>query len=62
MKKISEMTDEEKAELAKQLYNALLPIFQIFETFWLDMVCWFEKAMAAAANATAPPLDWLFEN
>lgn len=62
MKKLNEMTDEEKMDLVKEIDDALLPIFRYVEEFLLEITCWFEKSMAAAANAVAPPLDWLFEN
>ena len=62
MKKFNEMTDEEKADLAKQFNDALLPVFQYIQGCSLEMVCWVAKVMTAVANATAPPLDWLFDN
>jgi hypothetical protein len=62
MKNLNEMTDAEKAELIKEIDDALLPIFRYVEVIFLEIMCWLEKIMAAAANAVAPPLDWLFEN
>jgi hypothetical protein len=62
MKKISEMTDEEKTELVKEIDNACAFVFRSLEDVLLEITCWLEKYMAAAANAVAPPLDWLFEN
>jgi len=62
MKKLNEMTDDEKADLAKQLDDALLPMFEYLREALLEIECWLRKVMIAVANATAPPLDWLFEN
>jgi hypothetical protein len=62
MKELNEMTDEEKADLAKELDDALLPVFQYIQEGLLEMACWVEKLMTALANATAAPLEWLFEN
>jgi hypothetical protein len=62
VKKIGEITDEEKADFARKLDAALLPLFQLVEATLLDMACLVEKVMTAWANAITPPLDWLFEN
>lgn len=62
MKKLNEMTDDEKAEFAKCFDAALLPIFQSIEAALLEIYCCVAKVMTAVANATAAPLDWLFEN
>jgi hypothetical protein len=62
VKKIEEMTDEEKADFARKFDDALLPLVQLVEAAVLEMVCWAEMFMAACANAIAPPFDWLFEN
>jgi len=62
MKNLNEMTDDEKAEFAKWFDAALLPIFQSIEAALLEICCCVSTAMTALANATAPPLDWLFDD
>ena len=56
------MNEEETAEFAKEIDALLLPIFQALETGILEIWCWIQSIITAAANAIAPPLNWLFED
>jgi hypothetical protein len=61
MKKLNEMTEAEKTEFAKQLDEALLPMFQCIEAGLLELYRSVETIMKAFAEAADAAIKKVFE-